>query len=208
VVLCALFATSQAHLHATVANYTLGVGFNVEPAWNLQPNGASLDVEDNNGSGVTNLNFTVTITAGGKSKLVLMKGVYGSAGTYVGRFLPTVAGVYSFTFDGVIPTNGENAETPIHVNFTCGVTYSSGGIVGAFNCIEDLAGYMFPESVPDSRVLAAGIQNATQMAQQAIGVANNATVLAERALQEHNTGSESGIMLLFSLMIVVATFVF
>eukprot|EP01119_Soliformovum_irregulare_P008360 TRINITY_DN21482_c0_g1_i1.p1 TRINITY_DN21482_c0_g1~~TRINITY_DN21482_c0_g1_i1.p1 ORF type:complete len:217 (-),score=59.47 TRINITY_DN21482_c0_g1_i1:174-824(-) len=208
IALCALFATSEAHLRATIGNYSLSVGYAVEPAWNLQPNGVSLTVSTPANISTAGLNFSTTVFAGGKSRVMNMAGVYGQAGAYIARFLPSVAGTYTFAFDALIPAVAENAETPIHFNVTCGVTYSTGGIVGAFNCVEDLAGYMFPEVVPDARVLAAGIQNATQIAEQAASAARNATALAERALQEHNTGSESGIMLAFSLMIVVASFVF
>ena len=118
-------AVALAHEHRTVHGYELIVGFNVEPAYVGQINGAFLQVmqpaapdtegqDDKESDGghahaammpVEGLEATLTVlvaAGGSEPREFPLRAVYGAPGTYVADFVPTRTGSYIFTFTGTI----------------------------------------------------------------------------------------------------------
>ncbi len=172
----ALPTAALAHEHRTVHEYELTVGFNVEPAYIGQINGAFLQVmkpavSDQEGRSdkesdashshaamvpVEGLESTlaVLVAAGGSEPREFpLRAVYGAPGAYVADFVPTRTGSYIFTFTGTIEGN------PINERFESGP--------GRFDDVRAITTIQFPEPLPSSTEL----QEELAVAKAAIGTA-------------------------------------
>ncbi len=158
----ALPAAALAHEHRTVHGYELTVGFNVEPAYFGQINGAFLQVmkpatpgteghgdkESDGGHAhaammpVEGLEATLTVlvaAGGSEPREFPLRAVFGAPGTYVADFVPTRTGSYIFTFTGTIEGN------PINEQFESGP--------GRFDEVRPITTIQFPEPLPSSAEL-------------------------------------------------------
>ncbi len=169
-------AVALAHEHRTVQGYELIVGFNVEPAYIGQINGAFLQVmqpaapgaegqgdkESDGGHAhaammpVEGLEATLTVlvaAGGSEPREFPLRAVYGAPGAYVADFVPTRTGSYIFTFTGTIAGN------PINERFESGP--------GRFDDVRAITTIQFPEPLPSSTEL----QEELAVARAAIGTA-------------------------------------
>ena len=147
--------SSLAHERRVVGKYQFVVGFLNEPALAGQPNGLFLRIslateatpatEEEEAGGVPVEGAEETLTAevivgGGAAKKTLeLEPEFGQPGAYAGRFIPTLAGDYSFHIFGDI--NGDAIDE----------TFSSGP--ETFDSVEPAADLQFPNPVPDNAEL-------------------------------------------------------
>src|SRR5439155_20802854 len=132
-------SASRAHERRDVGKYSLLVGFNDEPAYQGQPNGAQITVtvpsEDNRPvEGLADALKASVAFGGGQPKEFKLRSVFGKPGQYVADYIPTRAGTYIFTFTGSIE------GTPINERFESGP--------GRFNDVESIEPLQFPETIP------------------------------------------------------------
>ena len=152
--------SSFAHERRVVGNYQFVVGFLNEPSLVGQPNGLSLRIslateatpateeeEEQGGTPVEGAEETleaeVIVGGGAAQKTLELEPEFGQPGAYAGRFIPTVAGDYTFHIFGDI--EGDAIDE----------TFSSGP--ETFSSVESLADLQFPEQVPDNAELKASI---------------------------------------------------
>ena len=194
----ALPAAALAHEHRTVHGYELIVGFNIEPAYVGQINGAFLQVMKPAASGaagnsdkqsddghahaammpVEGLESTlqVHVAAGGSEPREFpLRAVYGAPGTYVADFVPTRTGSYIFTFTGTIEGN------PINERFESGP--------GRFDEVRAITTIHFPEPLPSNTelqeelaVAKAAIRTAQALAFGGLGAGAAAVLAAGMAM--------------------------
>ena len=198
----ALPAAALAHEHRTVHGYELTVGFNVEPAYIGQINGAFLQVmkpaapgAEGSGDGhgdkesegghahaammpVEGLESTlkVLVAAGGsEAREFPLRAVFGAPGTYVGDFVPTRTGSYIFTFTGTIEGDSINER------------FESGP--GRFDDVRATTTIQFPEPLPSSAelreelaVARAAIRTAQALAFGGLGAGAAAVLAAGMAM--------------------------
>lgn len=170
VALLALFlpGTALAHERRTIANgkYDVVVGWNVEPAYSGQMNGATIRI--------MNAGTTAPVTGADKSlKIAILQGastqsfpltpVFGQDGLYIANVMPTRVGDYRFVFSGNI--NGDAVNE----------TFDSAD--GKFNGVENLSAVQFPVQLGDPAQNAAAIQAAQADAQSSRTLAIVAIVI-------------------------------
>jgi len=147
--------SASAHERRVVGEYQFVVGFLNEPSLAGQPNGLFLRIslateatpatEEEEAGGVPVEGAEETLTAevivgGGAAKKTLeLEPEFGQPGAYAGRFIPTLAGDYSFHIFGDI--NGDAIDE----------TFSSGP--ETFDSVEPAADLQFPNPVPDNAEL-------------------------------------------------------
>jgi hypothetical protein len=151
-----LAGPASAHERRSVGPYVFVVGFETEPAYVEQPNGASLTIaRASDGSPVEGAEKTlkVEVTTGGASKTMDLKRVFGKPGAYVAQFIPTKTGAYSFQFFGDV--DGQ----PIDEKFESGP--------GRFNAIQSPNGVQFPVAQPSTGELQAQVTDARAAADSA-----------------------------------------
>lgn len=141
----ALGGAAWAHEHRVVGEYQLEVGFLEEPAVVGEPNGVfpgvlkGAEVEGEEAEGVPvqgideTLNVELIVGGGAAKKELSFEPVEGEPGSYVARFIPTIAGDYTFRIFGDIE------GTAIDESFESGP--------GRFDSVEDVAELQFPETV-------------------------------------------------------------
>lgn len=108
-----------AHNEQTVGSgeneYTISLAMNSEPAFTEAPNGLNLIVQNGEGTGVENLetSLTATLTApnGSAERELTLRPVSGEPGAYTDDFVLTEPGVYSVHIGGFI------GETEVDVTF-------------------------------------------------------------------------------------------
>lgn len=142
----------SAHEHRVVGDYELEVGFLNEPALEGQlnalffgvryfeggvPQGDEAEGEEEGGEPVEGLDGSITaevLVGGGAGRKTLeLEPLAGEPGVYVGSFVPTLAGEYTFRITGEID------GTPVDETFESGPN--------RFSSVEPLAEYAFPASV-------------------------------------------------------------
>eukprot|EP01118_Nematostelium_gracile_P020061 TRINITY_DN960_c0_g1_i2.p1 TRINITY_DN960_c0_g1~~TRINITY_DN960_c0_g1_i2.p1 ORF type:complete len:196 (-),score=60.69 TRINITY_DN960_c0_g1_i2:59-646(-) len=144
-------------------NYTLTVGFLVEPAWAFERNGVDLSVTANH-TGVSGANITVSVTSNGVTKLFLMTGVRGANGEYKAEFVPSRSGSYTFKFYGTAEIEGYEQlvlNGGPNATFTCAVD--------GFGCVLDPVS--FPDRIPSNLELLANTTEALRIAREALAAA-------------------------------------
>jgi hypothetical protein len=153
-VLVALPATALAHERRTIAGgkYDVVVGWDVEPAYEGQKNGASIRISQAGSTPAVPVEgadktLKVQIRQGAQTKEFALRAVFGQAGYYVSDILPSRAGDYVWTFVGSI-----NAD-PVNEKFDTAD--------GKFDKVASPTSLEFPIPLPDPAQTAATIQ-ATQ----------------------------------------------
>ncbi|HEY3290492.1 MAG TPA: FixH family protein [Anaerolineae bacterium] len=96
--------TAFAHQGKGLGDYKVEVGFAVEPAVQNQMNAIEFFAETKDGKKVEGLESTVKFDAiaGGKTRSIAIHAVEGDAGHYLGEFMPTLVGDYTFHMTGKI----------------------------------------------------------------------------------------------------------
>lgn len=149
-----------AHERRTIGNgkYDVVVGWDVEPAYADQKNGASIRIStagSNPAEPVVGAekSLTVDIRQGATTRNFPLRSVFGQPGYYVADILPTREGDYQWTFKGTIGDQQVND------------TFDTAD--GKFNKVESAAGLQFPQALPDLAQSAAAVQTAESDAQGA-----------------------------------------
>ena len=173
-VLVVLFAAliptvASAHERRTVGKYTFVVGFNAEPAFQGQPNGAQITVtvpsEENRPVEGLADSLRATVAVGsGQSKEFKLHSVFGRQGQYVADFIPTRAGTYLFHFTGSIEGN------PVDEQFESGP--------GRFDDVESVDQLQFPDVIPLNNDVARTARSAEDSAAFAQATAENIKTMA------------------------------
>lgn len=102
-VLLAPAASAHDHVEALGGKVELSIGFETEPAYTGVPNGVVLRVRDEAANAtVPGLVLKVDVMIGGEKTTLDLEPVRGAPGSYVGRFIPTSPGTYTFRFHGQI----------------------------------------------------------------------------------------------------------
>ena len=158
-----------AHERRAVGDYSFLVGFNVEPTYEGEVNGAQLTVTDpsNNNAPITGLQDTLKAQigfGGGQPKEFPLTPVSSKPGQYVAQFIPTRAGSYIFTFTGTV--NGQ----PVNERFESGP--------GRFDDVQPATAIQFPDQVPAANDAARTASNAADQASAAQAAADSARTIA------------------------------
>jgi hypothetical protein len=153
-----------AHEHRDVDNgkYTVVVGWDVEPAYEGQKNGASIRISEAGSNPAVPVEgadktLKVAIRQGATTREFPLRAVFGQKGYYVADILPTRDGDYQWTFTGAI--NGDQVND----------TFDTAD--GKFNKVQPTSGLQFPQVLPDPGQSAAALQAAQSDAQSARTIA-------------------------------------
>src|SRR3981081_583126 len=157
-------STALAHERRTIGGgkYDVVVGWDVEPAYVSQKNGASIRISKagtNPAEPVTGAEKTlkVDIRQGATTKTFALRAVFGQPGYYVADIIPTRDGDYIWTFNGTIG-NDKIAEKFDTAD-------------GKFNAVERATRLEFPLTSPDPAQVTTEIQGARSAAESAQMVA-------------------------------------
>ncbi len=150
--------TALAHERRTIANgkYDLVVGWNAEPVYAGQMNGATIRIMI---AGTTtpvtgaDKSLKVAILQGASTQEFALSPVFGQDGLYIANLMPTRVGDYRFVFTGTI--NGD----PVRETFD--------SADGKFDGVQSAASVQFPVQPGDPAQSAAAIQAAQADAQSA-----------------------------------------
>jgi hypothetical protein len=152
--------SALAHERRTIANgkYDVVVGWDVEPAYQGQKNGASIRISQagsNPAVPVEGVEKTLKaqIRQGATTREFPLRAVFGQKGYYVADILPTHEGEFQWTFVGSIEGNAVND------------TFDTAD--GKFNKVEPINALQFPQALPDPSQSAAALQAAQADAQSA-----------------------------------------
>ena len=153
---------ADAHEMRTVGDYTLFVGFRSEPAIVEQPNAVEMLVRQGaseDAKPVTGLSNAIKadVKFGAQTMTVSLEEVDGSPGDYIGSFIPTAEGPYTFRIYGAI--NG----TTVDESFTSGPQ--------TFSEVESSSSLQFPSRIP-------AVASVAQTATNAGNAADTARTLA------------------------------
>ena len=169
--LLALPASALAHERRTIGNgkYDVAVGWDVEPAYQGQKNGASIRISEAGSNPAVPVEgaektLKVRIRQGATTREFPLRAVFGQKGYYVADMLPTRDGDYQWTFVGTI--NGEAIND----------TFDTAD--GKFNKVETTSSLAFPQALPDPNEVTATVQAAQSEAQTARTIALLAGALA------------------------------
>ena len=153
-------SVSFAHERRTIGNgkYDVVVGWDTEPAYANQKNGASIRISKagtNPAEPVTGAEKTlkVDIRQGATTRTFPLRAVFGQPGYYMADILPTRDGDYQLTFNGSI------GDDQINEKFDTAD--------GKFNAVEASTALQFPIAAPDPAQTAADISAAKSAAQSA-----------------------------------------
>ena len=131
-----------AHEERTIGEYDVEVGFFEEPAVVNQLNGVFLEVS-REGEPVEGLDETLKVElivgGGAETKELAFEAIEGEPGSYVAKFLPTLAGDYTFRIFGNIEA------LQVDESFESGP--------GRFDSVESLDEIAFPEAPGDNASL-------------------------------------------------------
>lgn len=149
-----------AHERRTVGNgkYDVVVGWDVEPAYADQKNGATIRISKagtNPAEPISGAEKTlkVDIRQGATNKTFPLRAVFGQPGYYMADIMPTRDGDYVWTFNGTI------GEDQINEKFDTAD--------GKFNAVEASTAIQFPNAAPDPVQLNADLQSARSAASTA-----------------------------------------
>ena len=126
---------ASAHEHRTIGGYQLAVGFLNEPPIVDEPNGLSLTVTQGQGSsaqpveGLAN-SLNAEVKAQGQTMALPLQPSTAKPGQYVGNFIPTAEGTYTFHIFGTL--NGQTVDE----------TFTSGP--NSFDDVSSRAALSFP----------------------------------------------------------------
>jgi hypothetical protein len=175
--------SASAHERRMVAGkYTFVVGFLVEPAYVEDANGVSLTVSDlQSNQPVKGVEKTlkVEVSAGGATKTMDLKTVFGRDGAYKADFIPTKAGGYSFRFFGNID------GTEVNEKFESGP--------GRFDDVQAKSAVQFPASVPSNGELAQQVQGARPVEGSGPAAGGATSDDAQRALDKATSARNTAI---------------
>jgi hypothetical protein len=159
-----------AHERRTIANgkYDVVVGWDVEPAFQGQKNGASVRISQAGSNPAVPVEgaektLKVQIRQGATTREFPLRAVFGQKGYYVADIVPTRDGDYQWTFVGSIGDDQvkESFDSADH----------------KFNGVEPLTALQFPQALPDASQQATAVtaaqtdaQNARTMAYVGIGL--------------------------------------
>ena len=187
VILLALPTAALAHERRTVGNgkYDVTVGWDVEPAYQGQKNGAGVRISQAGSTPavpVTGAEKTlkIQIRQGAQTKELPLRAVFGQNGYYVADIVPERVGDYQFIFTGTI--NGD----PVNETFD--------SADGKFNGVESIAPLQFPAGAgPESAAIQAA-QQAQTLAYVGIGLGALGLLgaLAALGLRGRGAGSAKG----------------
>lgn len=162
VALGAFVPSAGAHERRQIGQYVLVVGFQREPTYVEEPNGASITVFRTDGKPVEGVDKTlkVEIGTGGATRTLDLKPEPGKQGAYAAEFIPTKTGSYTFRFFGKIE------DQDINERFESGPN--------RFDEVVNKADLQFPVKVPSNGELAGQLQSqpAGQSATAATGGAS------------------------------------
>jgi hypothetical protein len=138
--------------------YDVVVGWDLEPAYVSQKNGASIRISKagtNPAEPITGAEKTlkVDIRQGASTKTFDLRAVFGQPGYYVADILPTRDGDYQWTFNGAI---GDDK-----------ITEKFDTADGKFNAVEPATTLQFPIASPDPAQVNADLQAVRSTAQSA-----------------------------------------
>ena len=149
-----------AHEHRTIANgkYDVVVGWDVEPAFQDQKNGASIRISQAGSNPAIPVEgaektMKVQIRQGASTNEFPLRAVFGQKGYYVADMVPTRDGDYRWTFTGSI--NGDTVND----------TFDTAD--GKFNKVEAISALQFPQTLPDAAQTASAVHSAQSEAQSA-----------------------------------------
>jgi hypothetical protein len=153
-------ASALAHERRTIASgkYDVVVGWDVEPAYQGQKNGASIRIAQGGSNPAVPLEgaektLKVQMRQGATTREFPLRAVFGQKGYYVADIVPTRDGDYQWTFIGSIDGNAVND------------TFDTAD--GKFNKVEPISALQFPLAVPDATQSAATVQAVQSDAQSA-----------------------------------------
>jgi hypothetical protein len=178
-------SVASAHERRVVGKYALVVGFNNEPTYQGERNGAqiTLTVPSEENRPVEGLAETlhVTVAVGsGQSKEFKLHSVFGRQGQYVADFIPTRAGTYIFHFTGTIEGN------QIDEHFESGP--------GRFDDVQGIDQIQFPDVIPLSNDVARAARSAEDSAAYAQATAENVKGMTIASLGVGTLGLVFGIV--------------
>jgi hypothetical protein len=148
-------APALAHQEKELGDYTVEVGFAVEPAFQNQMNGVELFAETKDGKKVEGLEKTIKfeISAGGKTRMIDVHPVFDDPGHYVGEFMPTLVGDYVFHMTGKL------GDLDVDEKFESGP--------GRFSAVMPISDAQFPVQYPSPDEVSAAVTAAEIKASQA-----------------------------------------
>jgi hypothetical protein len=168
-------SVSLAHERRTIGNnkYDVVVGWNSEPAYEGQMNGASIRISKsgtNPAEPVTGAeqSLKVEIRQGATTRTFPLRAVFGQPGYYIADILPTRSGDYQWTFTGNV------GEDQINEKFD--------SADGKFDGVQPTNSLEFPVTQPDPAQVNADVAAARASAQTAQTVAIVGGVVAIIAL--------------------------
>jgi hypothetical protein len=180
-------AGAAAHEHRDVAGskYACVVGFLIEPAFDGFPNGVSVRIATkSDGKPVEGAEKTlkVEVRKGSETKMVTLRPMHGSLGSYAADFLPAQPGPYTFVFSGKV------GDDPFEASFESGP--------GRFGDVLPSADLVFPraESPEKRRLTAADLQEMQTSLRGALERAADADARARRALTLGFLGAGFGVV--------------
>lgn len=173
--LIAFAGTAAAHETRNVGPYVFVVGWLNEPAFQGQPNAATVRITDPRTTPpkpVLEVNRTLAIKvfSGGLTTPFTgtVRAVFGQPGLYALDVIPTVSGGYKYQITGKVETLDVNE------------TFESGP--GRFNDVEAASALQFPEQVPSGADLAGKLNDLQATADQTRLLAIIAVILGLAAL--------------------------
>jgi hypothetical protein len=161
--------SALAHERREVGKYAFVVGFNDEPAFQGEPNGAQLTITvpsegDRPVEGAENTLKLSIAAGGGQPKEFPLHTVFRQPGRYVADFVPTRSGSYTFTVTGAL--EGQ----PVNERFESGP--------GRFDEVRSLEALQYPEPVPPGNEVARLARAADERAAAAEAAAESTRSLA------------------------------
>jgi hypothetical protein len=173
--LIAFSGTAAAHETRNVGPYVFVVGWLNEPAFQGQPNAATVRITDPRTTPATpvlevNKTLSIKVFSGGLTTPYTgtVRTVFGQPGLYALDVIPTASGGYKYQMTGKVETVDVNE------------TFESGP--GRFNDVEAASALQFPEKVPSGADLAGKLNDLQSTADQARLLAIIAVVVGLAAL--------------------------
>jgi hypothetical protein len=166
-----LTGLASAHGQTTVGDYTLEIGFHVEPPYLGQPNGLDLFVTNTKtGEKVNGLESTLKaeIIHGSSRRTLNVTAQDEVDGAYTADIVPTATGDYTWRIFGQI------LDTPVDVSMTSSPT--------TFSSVDTMAAAEFPVVYPSASELQTQAASIAQMAQVALTVGIAGVVLGAAGL--------------------------
>lgn len=148
-------APATAHEARAVNGYEVEVGFATEPAYVGDRNGLFLSVKKD-GQPVEGVEqgLRASVAYGSQARELTLTAQEDAPGTYVGAFIPTAAGKYTFLLTGSMPDGSR-----VDQSFTSSPT--------GFDEVQEVAAGQFPVQFPSQAQIASNAQKGAGAAGQA-----------------------------------------